>query len=249
MERLRAYGVPVDFATGTSIGAPLAAGVADERGPGEIRTLMDGLFRDALKPTSLRPPWNAFTSNRALTRGFEQLADGRTFEDLRIPVAVVAADVFSNEEVVFSDGDPVTALLASFAIPGIFPPVEFEGRLLVDGGFLNPVPIDTVAALGADVVIGVELTEPQPDQPARSTRRRWPLRSPPIITTLMQTFEMIMWKLNAEGSAQADVSIAPIFDGPIGLSDYKRGDDLVEAGRVATDAVHGELKALFPWIA
>lgn len=248
MERLRALGVPIDFTAGASIGAPLAAGVADERAPGEIRRLMDELFRDALKPTSLRPPWNALTSNRALTRGFEQLADGRVFEDLRIPVAVVAADIITKQEVVFTEGDPVTAMLASFAIPGIFPPVELDGQLLVDGGFLNPVPIDTVATLGADIVIGVELNEPQDTARVRTPRRRWPLRSPPIISTLSQTFEMIMWKLNAEGSAQADVSIVPRFDRPIGLNDYKQGDDIVEAGRVATDRVYADLKELFPWI-
>ena len=249
IERLREFGVPVDFTTGTSIGAPLAAAVADERSTDEIRTIMDGLFRDALKPSSVRLPWNAFTSNRALVRGFEALADGRTFEDLRIPVAVVAADLLTNEEVVFTSGDPVTAMLASFAIPAIFPPVEIDGRVLVDGGFLNPVPIDTAAALGADIVIGVELTAPQRSARAPRKRRRWRFRSPPIITTLMQTFDMIMWKLNAEGAAQADVSIVPRFDGSIGLSDYTRGDELVEAGRVATDAVHEELKELLPWIA
>lgn len=250
MERLQTFGVSIDFTTGTSIGAPLAAGIADERDPQEMREIMDGLFRDALKPTSLRPPWNALTSNRALVRGFGELAAGRSFEDLRIPVAVVAAELTTNEEVVFTEGDAVAAMLASFAIPGIFPPVEVDGRMLVDGGFLNPVPISTAAELGADIVIGVELTEPQQAGRVRSTRkrRRWGFRTPPIITTMMQTFDMIMWKLNAEGSAQADIRIVPRFDGSIGLSDYKRGDYLVEVGRIATDAVHDELKELLPWV-
>ncbi|MCS6902895.1 MAG: patatin-like phospholipase family protein [Candidatus Bipolaricaulota bacterium] len=81
----------------------------------------------------------------------------RNFEDLALPCAVIACDVDTGEEVVLRSGKVYRAVAASMAFPGINPPVHHEGRFLVDGGLVNKVPVDAAVALGAGVVIAVDV--------------------------------------------------------------------------------------------
>lgn len=82
------------------------------------------------------------------------------FKDLPIPFVAVATDLVTGEVVVLDDGELATAMRASMSIPGAFSPVEIDGRILVDGGLVRNLPVDVVRAMGADVVIAVDLTPP-----------------------------------------------------------------------------------------
>lgn len=92
-----------------------------------------------------------------VTRAVDQLLAGSRFEDCRIPFACVATDLRSGGEVVFRSGDMRKAVQASMSIPGFLPPVEHDGYLLVDGAVVAPVPMAPCRALGADVVIAVDV--------------------------------------------------------------------------------------------
>jgi NTE family protein len=81
----------------------------------------------------------------------------RRFEELNTPLKVVATDFWAREAVVLDRGDLIPALKASMAVPGVFPPVEIEGRLLVDGGLVNPIPYDLLPQ-ECDLTIAVEVT-------------------------------------------------------------------------------------------
>lgn len=81
----------------------------------------------------------------------------RTFEELRIPFCCVAVDIKSGKGATFSSGDLLSAVLASGTIPAVFRPVEREGGLYVDGGVLCRVPVRQVKAMGADVVVAVDV--------------------------------------------------------------------------------------------
>ncbi len=78
-------------------------------------------------------------------------------EALPIPFAAMATDIVSGEEVTIRSGDVIDAVRASISVPGIFTPVRSNGRILVDGGLTNPVPVSTVRAMGAEIVIAVDL--------------------------------------------------------------------------------------------
>jgi NTE family protein len=78
------------------------------------------------------------------------------FEDLKIPLDVVATDVWSRQQVVFSSNELLPAIRASIAIPGLFEPVHYNGHVLVDGGLVNPVPYDLLFA-DCDIVIAVDV--------------------------------------------------------------------------------------------
>ena len=92
-----------------------------------------------------------------VTRAVDQLLAGGRFEDCRIPFACVATDLHTGTEVIFRDGDMRKAVQASMSIPGFLPPVEYDGYLLVDGAVVSPVPVAPCRALGADIVIAVDV--------------------------------------------------------------------------------------------
>jgi NTE family protein len=93
-------------------------------------------------------------------------------EDLPMPFAAVACDIDTGESVVLRSGPLVDAILASTAIPGIFYPVRWESRILVDGGMVDPVPVSVCRNLGADVVIAVDIT-PRPVPTTATSRTVW----------------------------------------------------------------------------
>ena len=92
----------------------------------------------------------------------------KTFDELNLPFAAVATDLMSGEEVVIRKGDVHTAIRASMSIPGVFSPVERDGKVLVDGGLVNPLPIEVCRQLGADKVIAVDLNCRGLDEPTKA---------------------------------------------------------------------------------
>jgi NTE family protein len=244
VDALASHGVPVDYSAGCSIGAPIAAAVADGMPVPELNEALDRTFARALKFTI---PYNSFLSTRSLRADFERIARGRTFAELHGPLALVAVDQITRSEVVLKEGSVATAMLASMAIPGIFPPVQIGDRSLVDGALLNPVPNTTVADLGADVVIGLRLSN-APGPVTASRKRSSPFRAPPIIDTVLNAFEVMQAKIGADGISRADVIISPEFRGPTGLRDFARGDEFVDFGREAVEAALPKLKESLPWV-
>ncbi len=116
-----------------------------------------GIGRGGLEwPAGFISGQNLFFLLQSLTL---QVADVDDFDDLSIPFRAVATDVGNGEMVVLDHGYLATAMRASMAIPGFFSPVELEGRLLVDGGMVNNLPVDVAFDMGADIVIAVDLGE------------------------------------------------------------------------------------------
>ena len=95
-----------------------------------------------------------------LQRQFLHVSDIRDFDNLTIPFRAVASDLVSGDAVIFKEGALSTAVQASMSIPGLFAPVEMDGKMLVDGGIANNLPIDVVKAMGVDYVIAVDIATP-----------------------------------------------------------------------------------------
>jgi len=93
-------------------------------------------------------------------RHFDAVSDVSDFDNLPIPLRVVATDLVNGDAVVIGEGDLALSVRASMAIPVFFTPVEIDGRRLIDGGPANNLPIDVVRQMGADVVIAVDITSP-----------------------------------------------------------------------------------------
>src|SRR5580765_6228458 len=147
--------IPVSYIAGTSVGSILGAAYASGAPLARIiatcRTLR---FRDIAR---WRVSRLGLASNQRLGELVERVFESRQFEDLRIPMAVVATDLNSGEPVVLSHGNLVDAIRASCAFPGLFEPVEIGTRCLADGGLVAPVPTRAARDLGAEFVLAVSV--------------------------------------------------------------------------------------------
>jgi NTE family protein len=153
-------GIPFDFMVGSSIGAVNGAMIAAGLTPGEIELRWRGLrTRDVVgsRWQPLRLIWGAPSvySNQGLRALLRSILPVQKFQDLKIPLAIVATDFETGRSVVLDKGDLIEAILASTAVPGLFPPITREGQTLVDGGVSNNVPLDVAAERGAERTIGI----------------------------------------------------------------------------------------------
>ena len=119
-----------------------------------VQTAIRGLYASHLALSR-----RAVLGGERVQRVLETVFDNRTFADTEIPFGAVAVDLNEGCEVIIGSGPLARGVAASAAIPGIFPPVELNGRLLCDGGYTSPVPIDAVKTLGANVVIAVDVSQ------------------------------------------------------------------------------------------
>lgn len=156
LRALAEHGVYPDIICGTSIGALVgAAYAADELDPLEnwVREMSMG---DMLRLVDVSLSTGLLKGKRLVRYLRENFSD-RPIESLPLPFAAVATDLTTGAEVWMRQGSMMDAVRASIALPGIFTPVFHEGRLLTDGGLVNPVPVSLARAMGADIVIAVDL--------------------------------------------------------------------------------------------
>lgn len=158
------------------------------------------------------------------------------FDQLRIPFRCVATDVGDGSAVVFTSGSLAKAIRASMSLPGIFAPVEHEGRHLVDGGVVDNVPIDVARELGADVVIAVDVSTPLADP---ATLRSLLGVSNQVIGILMD----VNRRQSMESLGPDDIGMIPDL-GDLTTMDFERALDAVELGRATAEANRDALAAL-----
>lgn len=181
LEALSERGITPDLIIGTSVGGINGAYIASRpqtvetaRALGEV---WRGLERHQVFPIGFTGGFLGFVgrrthflSNRSLRRLLQTHASFADLADAPIPLHVIATDAATGQEVAISEGDTVDAVLASAALPGIFPPVKWKGRLLVDGGVSNYAPISHALDLGADTIYvltsGTACDLPEPPQGA-----------------------------------------------------------------------------------
>lgn len=150
--------VPIHFIAGTSAGALIGAVYASgikawqmEKIAVDIdRMEMARLFDPVL-------PWSGLIDGKKIEGFVAQVFGDRLIEDLKIPFVAIAADILTGEEVIIAKGSVVKAVRASISIPGIFTPVEFNNRLLVDGGVVDPVPTEVLRDMGMERIIAVNV--------------------------------------------------------------------------------------------
>lgn len=220
-------GIPIDYIAGTSIGSIVGGLYAMD-----VRSRqLDSLF--------VNQDWlQLFTNNVREFLG--RVTHQKHFHELRIPFRCVAADINANEEVVMSEGLLCDAMRASMSIPGVFKPVIQNGRMLMDGGLLNNLPVDVVKAMGADVVIAIDLQQKQHKDREFSLKDLLGIDGP-----LNWLVERPDWKKYNANRKAVDVYIHPMLDG-FGASDFNKTDirQMIELGYEAGVKAREELIAL-----
>jgi NTE family protein len=180
---------------------------------------------------------NGFNSGQGVGLLLDRIAfaesGAASFDDLPIPFRCVATDMLSGEGVVLRDGPLAQAVRASMAIPGVFTPVELDGRVLADGGMVQNVPVETVLAMGADAVIAVELRLPPGDVKELGTLTGVLTRAVDVMITQNEHHSLAL--------AKATVTIA--MNG-FAATDYSRVRELVALGRRSAES---QSAALLPY--
>ncbi len=155
LKELERNSIKVDFISGVSVGAVIAAMYACGVSTAEMERI--SLSTKWTKLVEFIPPGEGFVSPKKLLKTLIKYTKNKSFSQTMIPLRVAAADIDTGENVVFREGNIAKAVLASGAIAGVFEPVRIGGRRLVDGAIINPLPVDEVRAMGANVVIAVDL--------------------------------------------------------------------------------------------
>jgi NTE family protein len=160
LKALEASGFRLDYLAGTSMGGVIAAGYASGLSPDELEQIALEYVptRNLLRLADPTLPRNGLFQGERLRAFFDKYLQGCTFADLHIPLTLVAVDLNSGREIHLREGLVVDALRATVSIPGILAPVELTGQRLVDGGLLNNLPVDVVREMGAEVVLGVDMS-------------------------------------------------------------------------------------------
>ncbi|MGC1507410.1 patatin-like phospholipase family protein [Ketobacter sp.] len=196
--------------------------------PYPFRQLEAGMtadFRMSISPNGITFPRGVIEGQhleQVLGELFEQQGRALTFEQLPIQFAAVAADLETGEQVVLDSGDVTSAIRASMSIPGALAPVQRDGRLLVDGGIANNMPVDLARQMGADFIVAVDVTAP--------LRKREELTS--IFAIASQTSAFLV-RLNTVAQRvnlrDDEVLILPDLDG-YGAADFDQDEGIIEAG-------------------
>lgn len=158
LKALDDMGIRPDIMAGTSIGA-LVGAASQVNQLDALEKWVRGLARlDILRLMDARLSGGGFMRGDRLMQALSKYVEDRNIEDLPIPFAVVATDLDTGHEVWLREGSLQDAVRASIALPGLFSPVRLNDRWLLDGGLVNPVPVSVCRAMGADIIIAVNLT-------------------------------------------------------------------------------------------
>jgi len=165
-------------------------------------------------------------------------SDTRDFDKLPIPFRAVATDIASGEKVVFRKGHLPQVIRASMSIPAVFAPVEMDGRLLVDGGMTDNIPLDVAREMGVDIAIVVDIGTP--------LRNRKQLVT--VVDVLNQSITLMTRRNSEEQLAalhQDDILIQPSL-ASFGVTDFGRAQEMIDAGYRATRILDARLTKLKP---
>ena len=221
--------IPVDYLTGTSAGALMAVSFASGHTIPEIEHQARATrFKDF---GNWQLSWMGLASNQKLEHYPRKYLGVSTFEDLTVPLAIAATDLATGEAVYFSHGPLGPALRASCAYPGMFIPVEIDGRMLVDGFLAAPVPVDAARSIGAEIVIAVFLEAANNRKPAS------------IVDVIALSFAILQRHADLEWRRAADVTIEPVVKDFL-WDDFAQTSDLIAAGETAARAALPKIRAV-----
>jgi NTE family protein len=244
---LERAGLPIDYLAGTSIGGVVAALYALGYSPDAAADILDQVGAAAFRLTL---PTTALLSNAGLRTRMKKVIGQKRIEELAVPLALVAADLVTWQEVVFQRGLLWAAVLASISMPGIYPPQRIGAYTLIDGGVLNPVPSDVVAEMGADRVLAVKLSSRE------ASPRKWTDAAEPsnggatVLQTMLRSLELMQSTFSAHTAAAATISIEPILkeSNGKGLRHFSQGRRFIPLGEAAAEEALPRLAAILPWL-
>jgi NTE family protein len=225
--------IPIDLVVGTSVGSLIGALYASDRDSFDLewtafQITQDDIFDFRLMNTVLGMGYAKGERYEAwLTAKIRQ----KNIEQLKVPFAAVATDLNWGYKVVLDHGSVAKAVHASSAIPGVFEPVSHLGKLLVDGGVVDNIPVDVARQKGADVVVAVDISEDVGNVDIKN-----------VLDVLLQSTNIMFAENVAHLRGGADVIVAPKV-GSVGMLDFSRKKECMQAGIEAARAALPRIRA------
>jgi NTE family protein len=238
-------GIRIDLVVGTSVGAINGAAIAAGISPDVLESLWKGLRRRDLFALNRQLFWKliwaeSLYDHRPMRRFLEQHLPMRTFEELSIPLIVTGTDFETGQPVYWREGNLLDAIMASVAMPGLFPPQVVSGRQVVDGGITDNVPIDVAVAEGADTVIFMLCA--CCERPSRPVRGLLPILRRALSIAIDRKYHADIHHYSGRARLLA---IEPPIGMEIDLLNFSHARELIEMGYdVARKTFEGEVGAI-----
>lgn len=251
---LERNGIYPDVVSGTSMGALIGAFYATGKSPDELEKIAKSITRARLWGMLDFALQHGFRSGIFLGQGILNFLrshlEDRTFADLNFPFACVATDINSGREVVLREGSVAEAVRASLSLPFFFEPFYLDGRYLVDGGLVNPVPTSTVVNLGADIILSANLTSKTSERkmPHMGWRKQLPnmLRGPAVHEILMKTIYTMQYEIAQARSEIADV-VMNVSASNFLWWDLDKANEIIKLGEARAEESLPKIKSLLPF--
>jgi NTE family protein len=222
--------IPIHCIAGTSSGAIFGALFAGGMNPYDMAKLVH--HTEWTKLVSFKFSLAGAVSGEGIEKLMISSIGNKNFEDLRIPLSIVATDIKTGERVVIKSGNIAKAVHASSAIPGMFSPVQFQGRLLADGLIVDNVPVDAAREMGADFIIAVDVVP-------NVTLDGW---SPNALNVIERAIDINCRRTSEEAKRTADIVIDPV-DRNISAFSLNQSDELIRMGEAAANKAIPQIKA------
>lgn len=260
IRRLEQTGFRIKAIAGTSFGGLVAVFYGLGYSPDEMEDMLASRDQSQLYG-HISNDGSSLLGLAGTTSFLQEVIGDRTFDDLKLPCVLTAADLKSGREVLLSEGSLVEAILSTIAIPGIFPPRRVDGVELVDGGTLDPVPVAAARTLAPKLpVVAVVLTIqmgnpaqtwnfPLPENlPLRLIARVGKMRYGQALDVFLRSYDIVTravteYRLEVD---KPDIIVRPQVT-HINTLDRVDVHEVVRKGEEAVDAVLPELKKLFTW--
>jgi len=241
LESLEKNNIKIDVIAGTSAGA--VAGAAYARGSSaaalkEMALSME--LRDWASLADVRLPHGGFIAGNRIKSLLKVIVGDVNFSELNIPFACVACDLISGEEVILNQGSVLEAVRASISIPIVFSLVKHNNRYLVDGGLINQVPVNVVRAMGADIVIAVNVI-PMSHRRKSISKKNNKVKAPGLFDVMMHVFDITNIRTVLESLEGADTVINPDMHG-FTPADFHLAREIILQGEIAGEMAIPEIK-------
>jgi NTE family protein len=228
---LEEAGLRPSLVVGTSAGSLVAALYASGKSPADLVRVAESMQEAEITDWMLPILNRGALRGEALAKYVNAQVGGKTLEQMKIPLGIVATDLGSGQAITFRRGNTGAAVRASSAVPAVFQPVRLGDREYVDGGLVSPVPVRQSREMGANLVIAVDISSDPEGNPYGDT-----------FQILMQTFAIMGKSINTLALQEADVVVRPALSG-VKSADFGTRQRAIEAGRVAMRASLPALKA------
>ena len=252
LEVLQQEGIPIDIITGTSAGALIGALYASSLDTSKIKQLaLDVAHKRLIPLVDPSLPKTGLIKGQKIKELISQSIGGDiAFSDLKIPFACIATDIDTGEEVVIDHGSVAEAVRASISIPAVFTLTKWEGRYLVDGNLVNPVPVNILKRMGADLTIAVSVSPDVTDRKKQVKKERYmDSRKPNMIGIIMQSIHIATYALVKASLEEADIVIGPQV-AHTGSADFHHAEEFIRLGKLAAQdsipEIRRKLKSLNP---